>query len=61
MLPVLPGSVCNTRSLYCMKPNPRTRRKMAASNAIALKSDRKLLALAMEDAEGLSCRETSNV
>ena len=45
--PVLMGSIRNTRSLYRTKPNPRMRRKIAASNAMALKSDRKLLTLAM--------------
>jgi hypothetical protein len=33
---------------------------MAASNAMALKSDRKLLKLAMKDFEGLSCQENDD-
>jgi hypothetical protein len=54
---VLIGCVRNTRSLYRTNPNPRMRRKTVASNAMVLKRDRKLLKLAMEEVEGLSCQK----
>jgi hypothetical protein len=46
--PVLIGCVCTTLSLYRKDPNPLTRKKMAVSSAMALKSHRKLLELAIE-------------
>lgn len=53
---MLMGCARNTQSLYRTKPNPRMRRKMATSNAMVLKSDCKLLKLAMEEMEDLSCQ-----
>jgi hypothetical protein len=47
-LSVLMGCVRNTRLLYWKDLNPTLRRKIAASSVMALKSDRKLLELAMD-------------
>jgi hypothetical protein len=51
------GRVLNTWSLYRTKPNPRMRKKMAASRVMVLKSDRRLLKLTMVEVEDLSCQE----